>query len=46
VDDVMLADERTYVADLADDSHPWRHDSVKLAQVIMDIYNQRTGPLA
>lgn len=46
VDDDTLADERVYVADLADDAHPWRHDSVKLAQAVMDIYNQRTGPLA
>ena len=40
-----LADPRTYCADLVDNDHPWRHDSQKLAQVIMDIFNERTGPL-
>lgn len=45
-DDEMLADERTYTADLADDSHPWRHDSDKLAQTIMNLYNERTSPPA
>lgn len=46
LDDRSLSDERTYAADLADDAHPWRHDSVKLAQAVMDIFNERTGPLA
>lgn len=35
-----------YMTDLADDESPWRHDSKKLAQVIMDIYQDKTGPLA
>ncbi len=34
-----------YSADLIDLTNPWRHDSVKLAQVIMDLYFERTGPL-
>ncbi len=34
-----------YQADLVDYSYPWRHDSEKLAQVIMDLYQERTGPL-
>jgi uncharacterized cofD-like protein len=46
VDEKTLSDERTYTVDLVDDAHPWRHDAVKLAQVIMDIYLERTGPLA
>lgn len=46
VDEETLSDARTHTADLVDDSYPWRHDSVKLAQVIMDIYLERTGPLA
>ncbi|WKZ38658.1 MAG: uridine diphosphate-N-acetylglucosamine-binding protein YvcK [Anaerolineales bacterium] len=46
VDEKTLSDTRTYTADLVDDSYPWRHDSVKLAQVIMDIYLERTGPLS
>ncbi len=45
VDDKTLSDERTYTADLVDDAHPWRHDSLKLAQVLMDIFYARTGPL-
>ncbi|MBI5351380.1 MAG: YvcK family protein [Chloroflexi bacterium] len=45
-DEKTLSDSRTYCADLVDDGHPWRHDSEKLAQVIMDIYNERTGPLS
>ena len=34
-----------YQADLIDVLHPWRHDSKKLAQVIMELYQERTGPL-
>lgn len=45
-DEKTLSDSRTHCADLVDDAHPWRHDSLKLAQVIMDIYLERTGPLA
>lgn len=35
-----------YQADLANKENPWRHDSNKLAQVIMDLFYERTGPLA
>lgn len=45
-DEETLADQRTYAADLADNLHPWRHDSNKLAQAIMNLYNEYTGPLA
>lgn len=45
VDEKFLSDDRAYTADLTDTAHPWRHDSQKLAQVIMDIYDERTGPL-
>jgi uncharacterized cofD-like protein len=34
-----------YAADLVDTLYPWRHDAQKLAQVIMDLYQERTGPL-
>jgi uncharacterized cofD-like protein len=34
-----------YQTDLSNTENPWRHDSKKLAQVIMDIYFDRTGPL-
>jgi uncharacterized cofD-like protein len=44
-DEKTLSDSRTYCADLVDDGHPWRHDSLKLAQVIIDIFFERTGPL-
>jgi uncharacterized cofD-like protein len=45
-DEITHSDHRTYSANLVDDSHSWRHDSVKLAQVIMDIFYERTGPLS
>lgn len=45
MDEATLSDPRTYNADLVDDSHPWRHDSLKLAQVIVDVFYERTGPL-
>ena len=44
-DEKTLSDSRSYCANLVDDAHPWRHDSLKLAQVIMDIFYERTGPL-
>jgi uncharacterized cofD-like protein len=45
-DEKTLADVRTYFADLVDVGHPWRHDPQKLAQVIMDIFYEKTGPLS
>jgi uncharacterized cofD-like protein len=44
-DEKTLSDSRTYCTDLVDEEHPWRHDSLKLAQAIKDVYNERTGPL-
>jgi len=44
-DEKIRSDSRSYCTDLVDDRHPWRHDSLKLAQVIMDIFDERTGPL-
>jgi uncharacterized cofD-like protein len=41
----MLADPRSYCADLVDDERPWRHDSVKLARTLMNLFYERTGPL-
>jgi 2-phospho-L-lactate transferase/gluconeogenesis factor (CofD/UPF0052 family) len=35
-----------YSADLVNAEYPWRHDPNKLAQVVMDIFSERTGPLA
>ncbi|MBU2578126.1 YvcK family protein, partial [Patescibacteria group bacterium] len=45
-DEKTISDSRAYCADLIDDDHPWRHDAVKLAQVIVDIFYERTGPLS
>lgn len=46
LDETILKDSRIYCADLVDPVYPWRHDPVKLARTIMDLYNERTGPLA
>jgi uncharacterized cofD-like protein len=35
-----------YFADLIDREKPWRHDSIKLAQAVLDLYYEKTGPLA
>ena len=45
-DEKTLLDPRSYCADLVDNEHPWRHDSSKLAEVIMNIFYERTGPLS
>ncbi len=45
VDEKSRSDVRLYTADLVDYEHPWRHDSLKLAQVLMDLFFERTGPL-
>lgn len=44
-DERSLSDERVYCADLSNEEFPWRHDSIKLAQVLMDLFYERTGPL-
>jgi uncharacterized cofD-like protein len=44
-DEQTLADPRTHRADLSDESHPWRHDSEKLAKTLMEILDEYTGPL-
>lgn len=35
-----------YEANLIDDTEPWHHDSEKLATVLLQLYQARTGPLA
>lgn len=41
-----LRDEyAVYSADVVDEQSTWRHDSQKLAQVLMDLFYERTGPL-
>jgi uncharacterized cofD-like protein len=34
-----------YAADLIDESRAWRHDSAKLARTLIDLLEERTGPL-
>jgi uncharacterized cofD-like protein len=41
----LAIDYSVYSIDLTDGTRPWRHDSGKLAQAIMDLYQQKTGPL-
>jgi len=38
-------DYRIHSGDLVDSLYPWRHDSQKLAQFIMDLFQDRNGPL-
>jgi len=40
-----LFDSHIICVNLVDNNYPWRHDSGKLAQVIMDIFYERTSPL-
>lgn len=35
-----------YQADLIDPANPFRHDSIKLAKTVMDLYYEKTGPLS
>jgi hypothetical protein len=46
VDDELEASYPLYQSDLVDVDRPWRHDADKLARVIIDLYEERTGPLA
>lgn len=45
LDSGLISDYPLYQTDLRNNDNPWRHDSKKLAQAIMDIYQDRTGPL-
>ena len=44
-DEEHLADPRFYYADLLDRENPMHHDPIKLAQVLIDLLYERTGPL-
>jgi len=46
VEDNLKADYPLHFADVVDDEYPWRHDSEKLAQKLVEILQDRTGPLA
>ncbi len=45
VDDAANRDGRIYFTDLIDCNNAMRHDATKLAQTLMELYNERTGPL-
>ena len=45
VDKMLESDSRLYRSDLSDYQKPEHHDAVRLAQVLMDLYNERTGPI-
>ncbi len=45
VDDDTSPNCAVYQADLTSVDEPWHHDGPKLAQVLIDIYQERTGPL-
>lgn len=45
IDPELEVDHVVYHADLIDEERPWRHDSVKLARTLIDLYQERTGPL-
>lgn len=46
MDEEIITDSRLCRADLSDASHPWRHDSEKLARTLIEILDEQTGPLA
>jgi uncharacterized cofD-like protein len=45
VDEAETRDNRIYSTDLIDCNNAMRHDATKLAQTLMELYNERTGPL-
>lgn len=45
-DERSLSDERLYCSDLIDEERAWRHSSLKLSQVLMNLFYERTGPLS
>jgi uncharacterized cofD-like protein len=45
VDEALERESRLYLADLADHQQPGHHDAEKLAQLLMDLYYERTGPI-
>jgi uncharacterized cofD-like protein len=45
LDNKTRSDSRTHCADLIKEGQPWRHDSVKLADTLIEILNEFTGPL-
>jgi len=44
-DEKTMADSRVRCDDLVDDAYPWRHDSTKLANALIEVLDEYTGPL-
>jgi hypothetical protein len=44
-DEKTLSDARARLENLTDESYPWRHDSSKLAEKLIEILDEYTGPL-
>jgi uncharacterized cofD-like protein len=45
IEDDLEKEYPIYSTNLKDPALPWRHDSTKLATTILDLYNERTGPI-
>ena len=45
LNETTIPNYEIYTADLVDENEPWHHDEAKLAQVLIDLYEARTGPL-
>jgi len=45
LEDSLSGDRRVYCADLLDKEHPLHHDAHRLAQTLVNLFNERTGPL-
>ena len=45
IEDELQMKYNVYKTDLIDVENPWRHDSEKIAQTLMDLLRERTGPL-
>ncbi|HBX68749.1 MAG TPA: hypothetical protein DEH25_05045 [Chloroflexi bacterium] len=46
LDDDLMPNYAVYQGDLISTEEPWHHDESKLAQVLIDIYQDRTATLA
>ncbi len=45
-DPELMAEYAVHTADVVDRERPWRHNAAKLAKTLIDLYQERTGPLA
>jgi uncharacterized cofD-like protein len=44
-DEKTMADPRVRCGDLVDHQHPWRHDSIKIAETLIEVLAEFTSPL-